>query len=190
ALATCIAWLAYSTVYILLLNATWVLPIPRYLEHGAFALYLAAAVAGYWGMRNQAASVLARIMTPLVRHRPAVLPAKSWRLRVTALALVLLGAVIAAKVGSYGLTRAQAMAKAIEDPWANEPEFIEFLAANSGVAIGRPFRGAVNLSSIDPITLNSLAALWARDVPSLHEYSQLVTPEALYFVHALRARDV
>ena len=190
ALATCIAWLAYSIVYILLLNATWVLPIPRYLEHGAFALYLAAAVAGYWSVRIRAASELARIVAPLVRHRHAMLPTKSWRLRVAAVALVLLGAVIAAKVGSYGLARAQVMAKAIEDPWANEPEFIEFLAANSGVAIGRPFRGAVNLSSVDPVTLNSLAALWARDVPSLNEYSQLVTPEALYFVHALLERDV
>ena len=190
AIATFVAWLAYSIIYLLLLNAPWVLPIPRYLEHGVFALYLAAAIAGYWSARGTFAAALARMAAPFVRRRDVTSPAPARRIHLAALALLLLCAVVTAKIGNYGLARARTIATATQDPWANEPEFIDFLADNGSVAIGRPFRGSVNLPSSDPITLNSLVTLWAHDVPSLNEYSQLVTPEALYFVHALLKRDV
>jgi hypothetical protein len=48
AATTFVVYLAYSTVF-MLLKAPWTAPIPLYVEHCLFPLFLAAGVAGYWG---------------------------------------------------------------------------------------------------------------------------------------------
>src|SRR5262249_20921965 len=55
-----IVWLAYSVVYLVLENAVWIPPIPSYVEHSLVVLYLAAAVAGYWGVLPAAVSMTKR----------------------------------------------------------------------------------------------------------------------------------
>src|SRR5262249_54154249 len=42
-------WVLFSIVF-LLLNVPWSAPIPIYLEHALFPLYLGAAFVGYWGL--------------------------------------------------------------------------------------------------------------------------------------------
>jgi hypothetical protein len=201
-------WAGYSVLYLLLLNAKWVLPIPLYLEQCLFALYLAGAVAGYWGMLRATALLVIRVAGSLVRRagttfeRPV--PAEwavqkslgddgtglSPRIRLVAMVLAILcAAIVPAKVADKVLVLAVRMPN-FQDPWPNEPELIEFFAENIGLVAGQPFRGAVNVPAADFVTSSTIAALWSRNVPTLNEYSQLVTPEALYFVHALLKRDV
>jgi hypothetical protein len=43
------SYLAYSLVYLLLLNVVWLPPLPIYLEHCLFPLYMTGALAGYCG---------------------------------------------------------------------------------------------------------------------------------------------
>src|SRR5262249_50873726 len=49
AILSFIAWIAYGFVYLLFLGKPWIPPIPMYVEHSLFPLYLASAAAGYWG---------------------------------------------------------------------------------------------------------------------------------------------
>jgi hypothetical protein len=46
---SCAAYAVYSMLYLLLLNGTWVLPIPTYVEQCLFPLLVTTAAAGYWG---------------------------------------------------------------------------------------------------------------------------------------------
>ncbi len=200
-------WAVYSLVYLLLLNATWVPPIPIYLEQCLFALYLAAAVVGYWGLLRAIASLIARAAAPLVSRagaalrRPAPAPLSAQRVgkklprssglrRLAVAATVVCAAILPAKVASYALTDARAQAMTFYQPWPNEPELMEFLSENIDLTAGHPFRGAINFLTVDRVTSFTMATLWSRSVPTLNEYSQLVTPEALYFLHALLKKDV
>ena len=197
AIAAFASWLACAVVYVLL-NAAWVIPFHAIWACPGPALP-GGALAGYGGALTAGASWLGRIAAVLAQRGTIGsvsifrgTTSKGWRLRsrVAAVALAVLCALLAAKAGRYGLDRIQTFARAVHDPWVNEPEFAEFLSRNIGLAAGQPFRGTVNVPTIDLSTLDSLASLWARGVPSLNEYSQLVTPEALYFVHGLLKRDV
>src|SRR5262249_34837019 len=72
-------WILFSVVF-LLLNAPWSAPIPLYLEHSLFPLYLAAAFIGYWGILRATALLIARGAAALVgragalRLRPVPMP--------------------------------------------------------------------------------------------------------------------
>jgi hypothetical protein len=188
---------------LLLLNATWVPPIPIYLEQCLFALYLAAAIMGYWGVLSAALSLLARVAAPLGRRSggwPAPVPPQSageWlpavsRLRFLTIALTLsCVTLIPAKVASYALTDARLNATTFYEPWSNDPELIQFLTEHIGLADGQPFRGAINFLPEDlDKKLIPMATLWSRSVPTLNEYNHLVTPEQIYFVHALLDTDM
>jgi hypothetical protein len=65
ALTAFAVWVLYSLTY-LLFEVAWIPPIPIYLEQCLFALYLAAAVVGYWGLLNAAAALGARAAAPLI----------------------------------------------------------------------------------------------------------------------------
>ena len=206
AAAAFVVWVLYSLVYLLLLNATWVPPIPLYLEQCLLALYLAAAIAGYWGVLRAVAALAIRVAAPLAlraqrlrRPVPVSLSAQSLDgraglpvgLRLAGLVLALLCvAAIPAQVARYVLTEAQAKARIFYEPWANEPELIDFFTRNIGLADGQTFRGAINFLTVDHATGFTMATLWSRAVPTVNEYSQLVSPEALYFVHAFLKKSV
>jgi hypothetical protein len=196
------AWASYSVVY-LLLNATWLPPIPLYLEQCLIPLYLAAAVAGFWGALPTVASLGARVARPLVSRAGAgrlmhyLLPGsahssgdserQTWRF-IAIVPLVLCLAIIPTSVVKYALPRLKSGLP--PDPWSNEPELITFFAEKVGLAPGQPFRGALNFPPLDPVAANTVATLWSRSVATVNEYSQLVSPEALYFVRALLGQDV
>src|SRR5262249_29420949 len=68
---SCAAYAVYSMLYLLLLNGTWVLPIPTYVEQCLFPLLVTTAVAGYWGALSAVASASAAIITRAVSSAPS-----------------------------------------------------------------------------------------------------------------------
>jgi hypothetical protein len=261
---TFIAWIAYSLVYLLILNKSWVPPIPMYIEHSLFPLYLASAISGYWGAssvalvwgcrlatsantvaRSSAQQVrrstlgaahhlrrcaftsiqrlrvamigrgvprLARLMAPLARllgpsqaneppaNQSVSLPtpsrsaisrgrSASWaRCVATALPLVLV-ALIPGVMANFALNRAGPVRETFYERWPNEPE-VDKLLAKLRQAVGEPFRGSVLFWYPDYAANLTLNSAWAVGVPTVNEYSQLVTPQSLYFIHKLFQKNV
>jgi hypothetical protein len=187
-------WILVSGVF-LLLNAPWIAPIPIYFEHALFALYLGAAFIGYWGLVMAIALLIVRAAAPLVRRagaalrRPVPVPlsaqsdagGRTWlssvRWFAAAAAALVTVAVLPAKVVTYALTDGRARAMLVYQPWSNEPELIEFLARNIGLAV-QPFRGAIEFITPNAFTI---ATLWSQGVPTLHEHGQLISPVSWYF---------
>src|SRR5262245_10520055 len=200
ALTAFAAWGAYSTVYLLLLNATWVAPIPLYVEQSLFALCLAGGVAGFYGALTAIAravgrgAALLKQRTADVLRRPASVSLSAQAVAETrrrpsrrseffGLALSLIcTAIIPAKAVSYAMTDAKQWAQLYYEPWLDEPELVAFLAQNVGLAVGRPVRGSVAFWDLNAQTQPTAVNLWAYGVHTIDEYSQLVTPPALYFL--------
>ena len=211
-------WLLYSLVY-LLLNAAWVPPIPLYLEHCLFALYLAAAVLGYWGLFRAAVVLARRALAPLVGNgyailrRPAPAPlsaqaagaawdASPWQRRLAVATSVLCVALLPAKVVHYALTDGRAYATTFYLPWTDEPELLSYFRDRIGLEPGGPFRGAVHfllgVGGGRPTgeTSGALAIratqenLWSHAVATISDYNQLTPPEPFYFVGTLFKRDM
>jgi hypothetical protein len=101
--------------------------------------------------------------------------------------LFLVGLVAAALVPVGGMLFAVERAKIImaryySTPWANEPELAEYLLQSTGLAVGRTYHGSSLLLVGDIV---SIANLWKRGVPTVNEYSQLITPQVAYLQMAL-----
>jgi hypothetical protein len=75
-------------------------------------------------------------------------------------------------------------------PGRTNPKSTKFFSDHLGQAIGEPFRGSIMLWNPDYPTLLSMAGLWVRAIPTIDEYSQVVTPQALYFIHMLFKKNV
>jgi hypothetical protein len=187
------AYAAYSVVY-LLLNAPWILPIPLYAEHSLFMLFLAGAVAGYWGVVRAAALSSLRLAA-LASQRVWLLvgatqrPSGS-RLIGTTLGL-LVAAVVPALAANFAINRPNPFA---DNPnfgaWSNDFELKTFLADNVSRAVDKPLRGAASFWTAGLETHYTMADLWAHGIPTINEYSQLVTPQALYFLYQVFKHDV
>src|SRR5262249_60213177 len=111
-------WVVYSVAF-LLLDVPWSAPIPIYLEHALFPLYLAAAFVGYWGILRAVALLIACAAAVLVgrfgalrlRPKPAPLSAQSTIAKTAwpsatpwlAAATCLAGAIVPAKTLKYPL---------------------------------------------------------------------------------------
>jgi len=198
--------LGYTVLY-LLLNVPWLAPLPLYLAHGLFPLFAISAVAGYGGALRLAASSARRIAAMVGeravdiwsrlgeanRTRLGALrsshgdgaPAQS-RLRfVTAVAALIAVAIIPAGVAEFAITRGPAYAEALHERWPNEPELARFFEDKIGLEVGRPFRGSVHFWPFDYFTGLTVSGLWARSIPTVIQYGQLVTPPSFYFVYAV-----
>jgi hypothetical protein len=81
-------------------------------------------------------------------------------------------------------TDAPAYADYWNEPWPNEPELVAFFKGNVGRAIGQPMRGSVHFWIFTPDLGFTITTLWTNAVHTIDEYSQLVTPQALYTLHA------
>jgi hypothetical protein len=77
-----------------------------------------------------------------------------------------------------------------DEPWPNEPELVAFFKTKIGRAVGQPMRGSVHFWETDYDLILSFAALWTNAVHTIDEYSQLVTPQALYALHAILQNNV
>lgn len=197
-------YLVYSLVYLLIQGVAWVGPIPIYLEHCLLPLYMASAVAGYWGTLRRLVSLggfvwvaTARWALRLVPNggprlaSPVIARAWSWpSWLVTIVAGLVVIAIIPARVADYAIKDAKPQANTFYLPWPNEPELGAMLADRVGLKVGAGFRGSVNFLTVDELAGSTMAHLWTRAVPTANEYSQLVTPPALYFLHRLLKKDV
>lgn len=247
---TFIAWVAYSVVYVMILNKPWIPPIPIYGEQCLIPLYLASAIAGYWGalrvtanwafrvrslgaegaanlsaehLRRSAfyavqslriAAVrdgiprLARVMSPLPRSFSVVgtgslslaepgaqafcgIPGSMLRPIALFLPFALI-AIIPGMLVHFSLTDAAPFRRTWYEPWPNEPEVTKLFSDNISQGIGEPFRGSIMLWAPDYLYPKNLTTvnLWARGIPTVNEYSPLVTPQVLYFAHKLFKQDV
>jgi hypothetical protein len=114
--------------------------------------------------------------------------ASSARFVATALPFVLV-ALIPAMMANFALNRAGPFRDTFYERWPNEPE-VSKLLADLRQAVGEPFRGSVLFWYPDYAANLTLKSAWAVGVPAVNEYSQLVTPQSLYFIHKLFQKNV
>jgi hypothetical protein len=178
AATTFVAYFAYSTVF-MLLKAPWTAPMPVYVEHCLFPLFLAAGVAGYWG----ALRVVMRWRFPLLQLRLR-------RPLVRAVLSLVIVAIIPSVAVIFAAKRSAYYAEVSQEPWPNDPELLQFLTGNIGRSVGEPFRGTLHVLLYDNYTGLTTMALWAKGVPTVDEYSQLVTPQVFYTLYTVFQNDV
>jgi hypothetical protein len=77
-----------------------------------------------------------------------------------------------------------------QEPWPNEPELQKFFSDNIGRAVGHPIRGSVHFWTYSNDTAFTTISSWVNSIHTVDEYSQLVTPQAVYTLHALLQNDV
>src|SRR5262249_27329270 len=93
-------------------------------------------------------------------------------------------------VVNFALNRSQPYAQMYHERWPNEPVVSRFFTDNIRQSAGPPFRGAIMFWDPDYPALLTMANGLAPPIPTPNEYSQLVTPQALYFIHVLLKQDV
>ena len=194
AVVSALSFFAYATAY-LHLTGNWWLPVPIYIEHALFALFWTGAIAGYWGGLEALAAYARRWMNASDR-------AGLWaRLRVglhslspgqataaTAIMAVAAASIVPAVPIAKALRYPKVLAKYWHEGWPDEPELKQFLENNIGYRVDPRFRGSAFFYTFGYDEFLTLDALWVARVPTATEYSQLVTPQAIYFVHELIKR--
>ena len=194
----------YILLY-LLLNVAWQAPLPLYLAHGLFPLFVMSAVAGYWGALRAALSVGRKVApvaerASLISLRPGVAKRApshddgvltQSRLRfLTAGAAFVAVAIVPAAIANFARTQGPEYAEAFHERWPNEPELNQFFEDKISLAVGRPFRGSVQFWSDDFYeTVLTASSLWARAVPTVMQYGQLVAPPSFYFGYAMAEEE-
>jgi hypothetical protein len=170
---------AYSTTFLLMLKWWW--PLPLYVEHSLFPLFTIAAVAGYWAVLRQ---------IKLVALRPGVGIFHIQRLALGGgLSALLVAAFVPAAAAIYAV-RAGPTAPHFDEPFPDEPELVRYFRETIGLRVGGEFRGSVMMYVAPNVADVTMFNLWMWDIPTANEYSQLVTPQALYLNAALFKRDI
>jgi len=86
----------------------------------------------------------------------------------------------------FALERSKSIpAAAYTMSWPDEPELVEYLSKHIGLGVGKPYRGSAIVILGGPFNLVSVENLWSEGIPTVNEYSQLVTPQANYLSVAL-----
>jgi hypothetical protein len=204
-LSTCILLFAEILVYLLLQNASWSAPLPMYMEQTLFSLFFISAAAGYWGgLRTlRALPVTLKLMQRVNQWLPAWKATRapilaqastrliSWRaLLAKAATAIVVTSLVPAAVANYAVSRPAYDANLYNEPWPSEPELTQFLVDNTAQGVGRVFRGSSLFWTNNYAIHLTLANLWVRGVPTISEYSQLVTPQSTFFNHAVLKNDV
>jgi hypothetical protein len=172
-------YLLYMMAFVLL-DVVWWLPIPFDIEHSLAYLFIASAVAGYWSaVRSIAAFALpsagveplggAMVWPPQRRVWVGLLAG------LIAVALVPVGALLFARERSKSIP---ADAYTMSGP--REPELADYLFDHIGLGVGKPYRGSAVFLPAGPHDIVSVANLWSEGVPTVNEYSQLLTPQSVY----------
>jgi hypothetical protein len=199
-------FLAYAAAF-LLLPGHWWLPLPIYVEHCLFPLFTTSAVAGYWSATRVAMTSTALARKKRESECPAEIStarsrlvsqlANAIRLRpvahigrgVSLTAPLFIVAFVPAASLSL-LDRARMVAETSVQPLPDEPELARFFTKRIGLEVGGAFRGSLAYWTGREDDLLSMTALWMRSIPTANEYSQLVTPQALYLNSVLFKKDV
>src|SRR5262249_17905028 len=156
-----------------------------------FALFWTGAIAGYWGGLKTLAGRAHPWMHLADRAGPK---ASRWRVRVpllarrraavgTGIAAVLVASILPAGPIAEALKYPKEMAKYWREAWPDEPELRQFLGNNIGLSVDHQFRGSAFFYTFQYDEFLTLDSLWVDGVPTANEYSQLVSPQAIYLVH-------
>jgi hypothetical protein len=192
-----LAFLAYSSAY-LHVEGNWWLPVPIYIEHALFALFWTGAIAGYWGGLEALAADVRRWMAATDRagraaglrriRLPSLSPAQA------AAAAAIMAVVVASIVPAIPIAKTLKYPRGFvpywHEDWTDEPELRQFLSHNIGLSVDHPFRGSAFFYTFQYNEFLTLDNLWVDRVPTANEYSQLITPQAIYFVHQLFKRNL
>jgi hypothetical protein len=187
AIISAAALLPYAAGF-LYLGGNWPLPLPLYLEHALFPLFWTAALAGYWGGVE---ALVARGVLPLAvvsasAERPR-LPALPSKQSATVMAIVAMGLALIIPTVAIGTVSIYPKwkVKYWQENWPEQPELNQFLASNIGLRNDRRFRGTALFYTNQYDEFLTIDSLWAAGVPTANEYSQLVTPQSIYFINQL-----
>jgi hypothetical protein len=142
------------------------------------------------GARESAESGVALHNNP-IRHRFGPwrlrLPAFSSQQAAAALALIALAAVCI--VPGLTIDRVFKYPKATmrhwQEPWLDQRELDDFFGRSIGLHEDRTFRGSALFYTNQYDEFLTIDSLWAAGVPTVNEYSQLVTPQSIYFINQL-----
>jgi hypothetical protein len=77
-----------------------------------------------------------------------------------------------------------------QENWPAQPELAQFFATHIGLAKDQTFRGTVLFYTHQYDEFLTMDAAWADGVPTANEYSQLVTPQSIYFINQLLERNL
>src|SRR5262249_25330172 len=118
--------------------------------------------------------------------------ARSWPARFVTLAIALIFVSYIPSIGiNHAIHDSYLEAEIYKRPWPNEPELMTFLTENISSQVGQPLRGSIAFWDVGGITHSTLASVWAQGMHTIDEYSQLVTPQAVYFLYAfLKQKEV
>jgi hypothetical protein len=134
-------------------------------------------------------SIIPRIRLPLGTTPLSAVSVRRLVVRAWILSLAGLVAVLLVPVGGmlFAIERSKSVpARSYSTPWPNEPELAEYLLQSTGLSVGRAYRGSSLFLPGDYVATSNL---WKRGVPTINEYSQLVTPQAFYLQTALLRRS-
>jgi len=172
-------YLLYLMTFVLL-DVVWWLPLPFNIEHSLAYLFIASAVAGYWSALQSIAAFARRSAGPGPLGG-AIVQRSAWQVwagflaGLVAVALVPVGGLL------YALERSKSIpANAYTMSGPREPELAEFLSDHIGLGVGKPYRGSAVFLPNGPHDIVSVTNLWSEGVPTLNEYSQLLTPQFVY----------
>jgi hypothetical protein len=191
AIVSAVSLSAYVAAY-LYLAGNWWLPLPLYIEHALFALFWTAAVAGYWGGFEALVAHARRRLHEANRWWPRLPPLSLRRGAAVAPVAAILAALV---VPATPVIKALRYPKELlsiywYEPWSNEPELREYLGNKISLKFDSRFRGSAFFYTFGYDEFLTLNNLWVDAVPTVNEYSQLVTPQAIYFIQKLFKRDV
>jgi hypothetical protein len=127
---------------------------------------------------------------PPTPARDAVAPARPRTRFVAVVGGLLVVGIIPAGFADFAEYHSAQYTNHWNEPWPNEPEVVAFFKSNVGRAIGQPIRGSVHFWTYNADIGFTIITLWANAVHTIDEYSQLVTPQALYALHALLQNNV
>src|SRR5215470_1344527 len=187
---------ALSVVYLLLLNATWQVPMPIYMEQGLFALFMTAAVAGYWGGLRWCVSPISWLGDTIDSVLGAGRVAANEKVQSTGrrvVAVVLAGilvAIVPATFIRFAIVRGGEFAERYHEHFPDEPELGDYLQRQAGLADGLAFGGSIHVYYYDYNVGLTAANLWIRGVPGIFEYSQLASPQSAYFLTSVLKNNV
>jgi hypothetical protein len=180
-MASSVSWgifLIYSVCF-LFSEGRWWLPLPIYVEHALWPLFATAAIAGYSCVARKA------WLSSLVARRS--LAASAWTTIFVAVALASFTVVVASRGAARTGTP---ISETFNHPGPNEPEFSQFVTEKIGLAADRRFRGSIALWAYGQDDAFTMEKLVIRAVPWADEYSQMVSPQAIYFNHQLFKKDI
>src|SRR5262249_2838385 len=181
---------AYIAAY-LYLEGVWWLPLPIYIEHVLFALFWTAAIAGYWGGLEALVAHARQWIQEASRWRPRLPSLSSQQAAAaTAVAAILAASIVPATAIIKALRYPKELSKYWGEPWSNEPELRDYLGNKISLRVDSRFRGSAFFYTFGYDEFLTLDNLWVDAVPTINEYSQLVTPQAIYFIQKLFKRDV